>query len=437
MEWQMIIIFLVATLAASWANAACYAWAWNYRRVSAWQATPEGVGKRGWLDRIPIYGWLRLRRDVKQLGKGFWIRPMVVELLFGIAMVWLYHWEVVSMQLIGLDARLASNASPEMLAYGFYGFSLHAILAWLMLVATLIDIDEKTIPDMITVPGTLLGLVLVTIFPNGLLPEITYNNVEPLMSTPMTFGDQQVKDQEFGLAWLRSVHITAPNSWPSLLEGGSRPALLIGLACFWFWCFALTPRRLHTRRGVLFGLAIVTRRVSRTMRSTPLREILLAGTLLIAMVWFGGGDAWRGLLSGLVGMIISGGIVWSVRIIASLALGKEAMGFGDVTLMMMVGAFIGWHPGLLIFFFAPFAGVVIGILQLVLRHDDVIPYGPFLCLATCFVVIRWHDLWGYIAPFFSYGTLVPIVMIVCLLTMGVLLGLIRLFKARVLGISDS
>ncbi len=437
MEWQLLIIFLAAALAASWANAASYAWAWNYRRVSPWQSTLEGVSERGWLDCIPIVGWIRLRRDAPTLGKRFWIRPLIVELLFAFGIVWLYRWEAVNLELIGLGSELAGLASEDMITFGMQGFLLHTVLAWLMLVATLIDIDEKTIPDMITVPGTLLGLVLVTFMPHGLLPEITYTNIEPYMSTPVTLGGPQAKDPEFGLAWLRSVHVTAPNDWPSLLEGGSHPALLLGLGCYWFWCFALTPRRLHTRRGFLYGITIVSHRVMRTMRSTPLREILIAGTLLIAMVWFGGGDSWRALLSALVGMIISGGIVWSVRIIASLALGKEAMGFGDVTLMMMVGAYIGWHPGLLIFFFAPFAGVVIGILQLILRHDDVIPYGPFLCLATAFVVIRWNDLCISVEPFFAFGTLVPIVMIVCLILMGVLLGLIRIVKTRLLGISDS
>ena len=46
---------------------------------------------------------------------------------------------------------------------------------------------------------------------------------------------------------------------------------------------------------------------------------------------------------------MGGGIVWAVRIIASQALGVEAMGFGDVTLMCMIGAFVGWQPALLIF----------------------------------------------------------------------------------------
>ena len=40
----------------------------------------------------------------------------------------------------------------------------------LMLVATFIDFDEKTIPDEITIPGTLLGLLFAALWPDSHLP---------------------------------------------------------------------------------------------------------------------------------------------------------------------------------------------------------------------------------------------------------------------------
>ena len=78
----------------------------------------------------------------------------------------------------------------------------------------------------------------------------------------------------------------------------------------------------------------------------------------------------------------AGGLVWAVRIIGAIVLRREAMGFGDVTLMAMIGAFLGWQPCLVIFFLAPFAGLVVGVLRLILFRDREIPYGPFLCLAA-------------------------------------------------------
>lgn len=437
MDWPQLIVFLIGAFAASLANGAVYAWAWNYRRISPWQATPEGVAQRTWLDRIPIFGWLRLRRDAKVLGRGFWIRPLMVELSFAIAMVWLYRWEVNHLGLLGFNDLGIKNLPTDLQSYAFYGFLFHAVLAFLMLIASLIDVDEKTIPDEVTVPGTLLGLIMATLLPKGLLPTFSEQAITPPIAIPYGGVGTQAVGPNGDPLWLNATHLASPNGWPELLANSNHLSLLIGIACFWLWCFALTPRRWHISRGMFFGLMVVLRRVSRTLRMTPLREILIAGTLWIATVWSTGGDAWVGLMTSLVGMALSGGMIWAVRIVGSTALGKEAMGFGDVTLMMMVGAFIGWQAGLMTFFLAPFAGIVIGILQLVLRHDDVIPYGPFLCLGTAFVVVQWNELWARSEAIFSHGTLLPAVLIIGLILMGVLLGIWRVIKTQLLGISES
>jgi hypothetical protein len=127
--------------------------------------------------------------------------------------------------------------------------------------------------------------------------------------------------------------------------------------------------------------------------------------------------------------VASGGIVWAVRLIGTAALRREAMGFGDVTLMMMVGTFIGWQASLIAFFLAPFAGLLIGIAQFVLRRDDVIPYGPFLCMATAAVVIAWAPSWMWAQPMFGMGWLVPAVLVVCLAMLGVMLMIWGMIKA--------
>jgi leader peptidase (prepilin peptidase)/N-methyltransferase len=109
------------------------------------------------------------------------------------------------------------------------------------------------------------------------------------------------------------------------------------------------------------------------------------------------------------------------------------MGFGDVTLMMMIGTFLGWQPGLILFFLAPFAGLVIGLVQLILRHDDVIPYGPFLCLAAATVVVAWAPIWNWAQPLFGLGLLVPAVLVVCLALLGVFLAIWAAFKRWLFG----
>jgi hypothetical protein len=104
------------------------------------------------------------------------------------------------------------------------------------------------------------------------------------------------------------------------------------LGCFWLWCFALTPRIWRGRQGVLRTLGVILARVRRELWRSPLREILIIGTVAIVAVWaLAPVGNWAGLLTSLVGLAASGGIVWAVRLIGSAALRKEAMASGIVS----------------------------------------------------------------------------------------------------------
>jgi leader peptidase (prepilin peptidase)/N-methyltransferase len=66
------------------------------------------------------------------------------------------------------------------------------------------------------------------------------------------------------------------------------------------------------------------------------------------------------------------------------------MGGGDVKLLAMIGAFMGWQLVILTFFLAPFLGIVIGIINLATKKDHTIPYGPFLSIAAL-VSLFWAN----------------------------------------------
>jgi len=139
---------------------------------------------------------------------------------------------------------------------------------------------------------------------------------------------------------------------------------------------------------------------------------------------------WAGLVTSLVGLAVGGGLVWIVRVVGTAALAREAMGFGDVTLMSMIGAFVGWQAALVIFFLAPFAGLVIGLLQWIGHGEREIPYGPFLCLAALVAIVAWADIWKSTFQIFEIGWLLPGVLAVCMCLMGGLLFVYRLTLAR-------
>lgn len=99
---------------------------------------------------------------------------------------------------------------------------------------------------------------------------------------------------------------------------------------------------------------------------------------------------WAKVAAGVViGYLIGAGVVWAVRVLGSLAFGREAMGLGDVHLMGAVGACAGWIDASLAFFLGAFVGVYLTIVQLV-RYGRVrraMPFGPSLAIAAVLVLL--------------------------------------------------
>jgi len=429
---QLLVVFLGGTVLGSFVNWAIYSLAWYPRPISPWSSTPDRAAPRGWGDRVPVLGWWKLSRESPIHGSWFWLRPMLLEIALGAALAALYWWEVDRLGLIRDQLPHVARIAPMWPIY--LQFTGHALLLCWMLAASFIDLDEKIIPDEITVTGTLLGLLLATVAPLSLLPQVTSPGNAPVVGVQLIAPGGGPLVGPNGTLWLEPVTAVAPDAWPPPWGAPRRlTSLFIGLACYWLWCFALAPRIWRGRRGPLVALQLIASRVRRELCRPPLRNLLIAGTAAVPTVWAYGGAPWAGLLTALIGLIGSGGIVWAVRIVGSLSLRKEAMGFGDVLLMMMVGTFLGWQACLIAFFIAPLPGLLVGIAQFLARRDDVIPYGPYLCLGSAAVVVRWGPIWMWGQPLFQAGALVPIVVGACLLLLGLLLGIWHAIKTWLFG----
>ncbi len=89
--------------------------------------------------------------------------------------------------------------------------------------------------------------------------------------------------------------------------------------------------------------------------------------------------------SSLIGIIAGGGVLWAVAAIYAFLRKKEGMGGGDIKLLAMLGAWLGWQSLPFIIFFSSFSGAVIGSISLYLLKKDQasqIPFGPFLSVAA-------------------------------------------------------
>lgn len=94
--------------------------------------------------------------------------------------------------------------------------------------------------------------------------------------------------------------------------------------------------------------------------------------------------------SSMIGIFVAGGMIFLCGVIGKLILRKDAMGFGDVKLMGVIGGFIGWKLAVATFFLAPFFGLLFAIPRLISKKGKMIPYGPFLSLAA-FICLLFQD----------------------------------------------
>jgi leader peptidase (prepilin peptidase)/N-methyltransferase len=88
------------------------------------------------------------------------------------------------------------------------------------------------------------------------------------------------------------------------------------------------------------------------------------------------------LIGAVIGALVGGGSLWLMGFVWERLRGVEAMGLGDVKMMFMVGAFLGWRLAALTIFFGVFTGSLIGIGIMMKRGKRnmqmMLPFGIFL-----------------------------------------------------------
>ena len=87
----------------------------------------------------------------------------------------------------------------------------------------------------------------------------------------------------------------------------------------------------------------------------------------------------------LAGMLLGGGLLWAISEGYLRLRGREGLGFGDVKMLAMIGAFLGWQQTLLTLFLASLAGSVVGVWLLASRRgglQSALPFGTFLAIGA-------------------------------------------------------
>lgn len=105
---------------------------------------------------------------------------------------------------------------------------------------------------------------------------------------------------------------------------------------------------------------------------------------------FGLGPSWQ---NSLAGILVGGGFLWVVAEGYYRLTGREGMGGGDIKLLGMIGAFLGWQSVFLVLLLSSISGSVFGGALMLIRGADskvAIPFGPFLALGGM-IALFWGE----------------------------------------------
>ncbi|RKY29271.1 MAG: hypothetical protein DRP79_00885, partial [Planctomycetota bacterium] len=98
-------------------------------------------------------------------------------------------------------------------------------------------------------------------------------------------------------------------------------------------------------------------------------------------------ENFMGFFSSIFGVAVGAGIIILVGLFGKALFRKEAMGFGDVKFLAMIGGFLGWDMTLLAFLLACFTGALIGVVVMIVTKDHYMPFGPNLALGAVAVIL--------------------------------------------------
>ena len=127
--------------------------------------------------------------------------------------------------------------------------------------------------------------------------------------------------------------------------------------------------------------------------SIPGIGVGLLGALIIPHITF---------FNSLLGILLGGGSLFVIATFYQWLFKREGMGGGDVKLLAMIGAFLGWDAVILTILLSSLIGSITGIIIMVLKGKDfkyAIPFGPFLSLGAVIALFYKNEIISWYLQF--------------------------------------
>ena len=104
----------------------------------------------------------------------------------------------------------------------------------------------------------------------------------------------------------------------------------------------------------------------------------------------------------LIGMILGGGSLFVVATLYQWLFKREGMGGGDVKLLAMIGAFLGWESVIITIISSSLIGSILGIIIIIFKGKNfkyAIPFGPFLSLGAAITLFYENEILFWYSQF--------------------------------------
>ncbi|HET6638568.1 MAG TPA: prepilin peptidase [Gemmatimonadota bacterium] len=188
----------------------------------------------------------------------------------------------------------------------------------------------------------------------------------------------------------RCATCSAPIGWQYPLVEAATAAIWAGNVA----AYGLEPQAV---RAIVFLTLLLAIAVTDARFYIIPDRLSLGGAVLgVALAFLPGPPT---LPESVIGAVIGGGALWIVAILGTMAFKKEAMGGGDIKMMTMIGAFLGWKGALLTVFLGALAGTLVFV-PLAWKSDRLVPFGLFLALGAALAFYLGDPLLGWYMGFF-------------------------------------
>ena len=101
------------------------------------------------------------------------------------------------------------------------------------------------------------------------------------------------------------------------------------------------------------------------------------------------------LWESLIGILVGGGFLYLIAVGYELLTKREGMGGGDIKLLAMIGAFLGWKSLFFVVFMSSILGAAVGVVLILIKGKDMkyaVPFGPFLSAAAVMYLFVGKEL---------------------------------------------